>query len=927
MVGGMRASRLFEREQRVTEAMAQGAWAFAGRESELRAIAGIRKAEEVRCVVLAGAAGVGKTRLAREALKAAAAAGRPTCWAAGTRAASAIPLGAMAHLVPAADPGSSPLALLQHAMSALRENGFANRLVIGIDDAHLLDEMSATLVHQLALSGTVAMVLTVRSGESRPDPVSALWKDGLAARLELKPLGRAELDGLVTEALEGPVDTRTMQLLWRLTGGNPLFLRELVDLGRDTGSLRRCAGVWHWEGGVTPTPRLAEIVRAQLGKLSPDERAVLELLATAGPVDVELLDGAATRDAVAGLERRRLVQVERDGRHAEASVAQPLHAEVVRAQVPEGTARRMCRELVAAGAHAEGRDVLRAGRLLLDSDEPEIDADLLTAAAARANSLLAHGLAERLAVAAVDGGVGLAATLELLEAVHWQGRAVEAERIAAAAAALVRSDDEVARLAILRAGNLSCGLRRNLDAEAVLLEAEAAVTTDAARARLVGSRGLLAFRTARPTQAIELGRLAMTMGDADQGARECGCAALAGALAVTGRFDDGLAAAATGWSVIESHPAGTGTTFARLALAHGELLALRLAGRIHELQARAYELHRRSTTHPEWAGDAVAAMHMGWTALASGRPYTAVRWLTEACAGLARHDPAGLAPLCRSQLAAAYALLGDTGAAGALLTELQVEPPAHRVFEPEILLAQAWYAAADERLSEAARLALRAAAVAAETGQRAVEAQALHTVARLGRPSSVAGRLRTLTAYVDGPLVAVYAEHAEAQAAGAGGRLDAVAVEFEQLGAPLLAADAAAHAAAAHARDGDRRRAAASTAKAAELARECEEARTPALEQLALPRLTRREVEIANLAKLGLHNQAIADKLVLSIRTVEAHLANTYTKLGIKSRKQLREALGLSTPGSRTGAPVIPRPRMPMVEFGAERAQLGRRSG
>lgn len=57
--------------------------------------------------------------------------------------------------------------------------------------------------------------------------------------------------------------------------------------------------------------------------------------------------------------------------------------------------------------------------------------------------------------------------------------------------------------------------------------------------------------------------------------------------------------------------------------------------------------------------------------------------------------------------------------------------------------------------------------------------------------------------------------------------------------------------------------------------------------------LTAREREIANLASLGYSSKAIADRLVLSPRTVETHLRRVFNKLDISSREQLAPAFGL----------------------------------
>jgi DNA-binding NarL/FixJ family response regulator len=62
----------------------------------------------------------------------------------------------------------------------------------------------------------------------------------------------------------------------------------------------------------------------------------------------------------------------------------------------------------------------------------------------------------------------------------------------------------------------------------------------------------------------------------------------------------------------------------------------------------------------------------------------------------------------------------------------------------------------------------------------------------------------------------------------------------------------------------------------------------PAAEPLSLQglALTDRETEVLRLLASGLTNRAIAERLVLSVRTVETHVAHVYAKLGVTTRVQ-----------------------------------------
>src|SRR5262249_42303204 len=158
----------------------------------------------------------------------------------------------------------------------------------------------------------------------------------------------------------------------------------------------------------------------------------------------------------------------------------------------------------------------------------------------------------------------------------------------------------------------------------------------------------------------------------------------------------------------------------------------------------------------------------------------------------------------------------DAAGATEAIAALDAMPPTPvRMMEPELLRARAWVSALVGESTLARAFLEEAARMAADSGEATLEAAAWHDVARFGSSGRAADELSRLARVVDGPLMPLRVAHAGALAACDGAGLDVIALEFEQVGALLLAAEASAVAATMHRRDGRAHAASTSAAAAA----------------------------------------------------------------------------------------------------------------
>ena len=866
-----------------------GEFPLVGRGLELDRIVSGVTGPGPRAFVLAGAAGVGKSRLAAEAARAAAEQGHTTtAHVIATRSAASIPFGPFAAFLPASeDLHPELLGLLRQAGEAIAERAGSRRLVLVVDDAHLLDDGSAALVHQIVLEGSCSVLATVRTPGPAPDTVTALWKEGLAERIDLGVLTEEEVREVATGALGGAVAGASVRRLWQVSGGNALYVRELLAGAVGSGALEDDRGIWTLRLPLTAPDRLIELVATRLEGLAPDTVAALELLAAGEPLGLALLESMTVPEALEDAERQALIEVSQDGVRSQARLAHPIYGEVLRRRTPRSRLRRISTSLAEAVERTGMRrreDLLHVGRWRLEGGAGG-DPVLLTEAARRARQMFDMDLAARLARAAFDAGGGVQAGIVLGEAEFSSGRTVEAEAILAGLIPLCASDAELASVANARAhvfGNL---MGDPAAAAAVLDEALSAITDPAARLRLSVRAAMNRLFAGEPEAALAAVAASLDSDDPEIACRSSYISSVA--LALMGRSQEAVSIAKRGLEIHRHWRSRTQLPEAQLI---GAVLGHAAGGYLSRAEADATSGFQACIEAGDKEGQASFCLLRGWVWVSQGRLATASRAFREGAS--INRDLRDVSALrwCLGGLALAEGMQGHLDEALAAVAELDEMPQnSLKIFEADLPdRGRAWASVAAGEVSRARAILGEAAERAASGRLLVAEAQLLHDCARLGAPESAAIRLAELAAILDSKLVDAFAGHAAALVRRSAADLESAADGFQALGAWLLAAEASTAAAVSYRAEGQARRASASTRMAAEFSAMCGEVSTPGLSGgPEAERLTRREREVAGLAGAGASNKEIAAKLSLSARTVENHLQSIYAKLGVTGRDQL----------------------------------------
>jgi DNA-binding CsgD family transcriptional regulator len=867
-------------------------WTFVGRTEEVRRLTEAATGATGRGLIIGGASGIGKSRLLRSVTEALDPARYPLVPVTGTAATATLPLASLAPALPgdivvSSQNGAGPNAVASHAglvrwaLDAVYRLGGGRTVVLAVDDAHLLDPLSAALVHHLARTRQATVIGTIRTGVPAPQPVRSLWIDDLVDRVDLGPMTADDTVDLLQVVLGGPVELGSAGRLWRLSSGNTLLLRELVTAALTSADLAEAYGVWRWTGRFPLTPTLTDVVDHRIGPLEPAVRDVLELVAFGEPLGLPLLvkatDGAAAEQA----EERGLIAVTREDRRTTVRLADPLHAEVVRKRCPLTRARRLRADLAhlieATGARRHD-DMLRVAAWRVDSDTASDPRHLLRAA--RAAFLQRRlPLAARLSRAALADGGRFEATEVLATVLFLTGRPADA--LAALDAPTGSADRYRLRRLCLRSVVAYWGC---FDATApdALADAGRAHVRPIEQSWIRALESLMRLHHGEPRAARRLAGEVLDEPASGPGPRAVARTALAHLLAAGGAPARSRAMGAA----LTPTPAGwrTLTPYLRLAtdLANGTALAI--AGDVAGID----ELTATDDTDGCAVRSGYRAMLAAQAARLRGQLPAAGRLAAEACALLSGGRAfAGLAHAERAHVAA---LCGDAERARAALADADAaRMPTMAVLDPWFEHARAWSVVAAGDQAGGVAVLRRLASRLADDGFHGHELLAQLDLVRLGAASEVVRRVQWLAAYSDNPLAETVTWYTDAMARRDGPALLTAVDRFKGLGMTLYAAEAAA-AAVSLLRAARSSFAAGAAEELASLLASCPAARTPAL-RVKQPALTKREREVAVLAARGVASKEIADQLFLSSRTVDNHLMRVYAKLGVSGRTELATAL------------------------------------
>ena len=880
-----------------------------GRDAELDLAMKILRQEGAGAVLLVADPGIGKTALAAEI--ATRLAGEMVVMRVhGSPALSAVPYGVLAPylLDLPVEQATSPVAILREfwAQFEKRRGGQGARLLLVVDDAHDLDEGSTQILAELVTAGWARLVATGRPRPGLPAALLQLWYDGLAERLELHPLDHEGVTELAEKTLDGTIMASAADVLHSVSEGNPLLLRCLLDDSRADGNLVRRNGVWFLTRALSGSGEgLAEVVRNRVLRTSEAEREAMYVIALSEPVPAAVLDTQVGRETVRALMDSRLV-LSTNGPGSPLKMWHPMYSEALRQIVSPARSlqirQRMVQHLLAEPPTAEG--LLRLVSWALDcgadvDDEQLLEAAFLAAkllqnplAMAAAGKVRSEALRPRaravMAMVSYNDGDFRNAVRLLEEGLGYldadpSGPLGAGLLWAAARAAAGDSSADIVADARTAAASLVNGLKESdpmvglVERHARALEL-AALAHDGHYAEL--REGLERFGAAlSPDQADYVMNRVFLL------AMQCEL------LTVEGQSVEALDAGREALVLLDEQ-ADDLLYFSDFVLARYTLAALG-AGDWGAAGTALERYSARSAMGLIVFGGDIQTLK-GLSLLRQGRLEQAAELVTPAVEALRVRDPQQLKNLGNALAFYAAARSGDTVLAERLAGERAGQAGRQAGGAYVEALAELFTLAGQELVAKGSGLdKLRKLPESVPLHQEpGVLLQNLVLRAELGDVQAMES-IKGITPSMSGAWAAGWLSLAEAHLGADGQGFVNAGNLLAAAGMPGPAAVAFDKAALSFDAEGKR-----PEARQAAVLRDVSEAslgdalvHDPSTEADRSVPLTRREQDIVALAVSGLTDRQIAEKLMVSVRTVEGHLYRSYAKLGIRRREDLGAAV------------------------------------
>jgi hypothetical protein len=258
-----------------------------------------------------------------------------------------------------------------------------------VDNGEYLDEQSAAVIMQVIMS-TDAKLIVVDQPGSHSTYLRELWRDGYLARFEMAPLKSSDVRLFHEDVLEGQVAASAAHYLSSRSAGNPLVLKGLVSGALEEGSLRKVGGVWTLDHpGDKLGSESRDYLQMDLEYLRPESRRIIEILALAGPLPLDILLDVTDSESVDDIQQRDLVAIV-PGSTMTMCLSRPATAGPIRRMIPVGRSRRLLAEVSKAFVPDRGTSsdlLINFTRWAVDCGAAVGDEQIL-AAATRANEMM-----------------------------------------------------------------------------------------------------------------------------------------------------------------------------------------------------------------------------------------------------------------------------------------------------------------------------------------------------------------------------------------------------------------------------------------------------------------------------------------------------------------------------------------------------------